>query len=91
MFDSGELSYANIAKCLGVLALCVICYKDSLKEDLSNRFYFFLNLFGLIVYCCGSFIPEVSRVGYYMIIAQIFLIPGLLAVMRGVKTTGKIR
>lgn len=82
MFDSGELSYANIAKCLGVLALCVICYKDSLKEDLSNRFYFFLNLFGLIVYCCGSFIPEVSRVGYYMIIAQIFLIPGLLAGMK---------
>jgi len=31
------------------------------------------------VYCCGSFIPEVSRVGYYMIISQIFLLPHLLA------------
>ncbi len=46
-----------------------------------NRFYFFLNLFGLVVYCCGSFIPEVSRVGYYMIISQIFLLPRLLAQM----------
>lgn len=82
MFDSGELSYANIAKCLCVLALSVICYRCSLKKDLSNRFYFFLNLFGLIVYCCGSFIPEVSRVGYYMIIAQVFLIPGVLAEMK---------
>ena len=46
-----------------------------------NRFYFFLNLFGLVVYCCGSFIPEVSRVGFYMIISQVFLLPELLAEM----------
>ena len=43
-----------------------------------NRFYFFLNIFGLAVYCCGSFIPEISRVGYYMIISQVFLIPELV-------------
>lgn len=83
IFDDGQLSYANILKCGCVLALSLICYRRSLREDLMNRFYFFLNLFGLVVYCCGSFIPEVSRVGYYMIIAQIFLVPRLLAQMEG--------
>ncbi len=68
----------NILKCVCVLILCMICYRKSVKENLKNRFYFFLNLFGLVVYCLGSFIPEVSRVGYYMIITQIFLIPELL-------------
>ena len=85
MFDNGQLSYANILKCGCVLALCLLCYRDSLRKDLMNRFYFFLNLFGLTVYCCGSFIPEVSRVGYYMIVSQVFLVPRLLARMPGRK------
>ena len=46
-----------------------------------NRFYFFLNIAGFLVYLCGTFIPEVSRVAYYMVISQIFLLPGLLADM----------
>lgn len=81
VFDDGRLSYANILKSGCVLILCLICYRQSLREDVANRFYFFLNLFGLTVYCCGSFIPEVSRVGYYMIISQVFLVPKLLAEM----------
>ncbi|MCI9230190.1 MAG: EpsG family protein [Lachnospiraceae bacterium] len=84
-FDNGELSYANILKCGCVLILCLICYRQSLREDVANRFYFFLNVFGLTVYCCGSFIPEVSRVGYYMIVSQIFLLPRLLARMPWVR------
>jgi len=81
-FDNGQLSYANIGKCLGTLVLCAICYQRSLREDLINRFYFFLSVAGTLVYCCGSFIPEVSRVGYYMIISQIFLLPRLLMDMK---------
>ena len=80
-FDTGGLSYANILKCVCVLTLGLFFCRRSLQEDLMNRFYFFLNLFGLIVYCCGSFIPEVSRVGYYMIVSQVFLLPRLLAGM----------
>ncbi len=78
-FDNGQLSYANIGKCLCVLALCLFFGRESIREDLANRFYFFLNLLGLVVYCCGSFIPEVSRVGYYMIVAQVFLVPRVVA------------
>lgn len=81
VFDNGQLSYANILKSGCVLILGLICYRQSLREDVANRFYFFLNLFGLVVYCCGSFIPEVSRVGYYIIISQVFLVPRLLAQM----------
>ncbi len=82
MFDNGRLSIVNIMKCVCVLALCGVCYGRSLKDDLQNRFYFFLNIFGLTVFCCGSFIPEASRVGYYMMISQVFLIPRLLMQMK---------
>lgn len=77
-FDNGQISYANIGKCLGTLALCAVCYKKVLRDNLVYKFYFYLNLFGLVAYCCGSFIPEVSRVGYYMIASQVFLLPGIL-------------
>lgn len=80
-FDKGQLSYVNIAKCICVLILCVICYKKSIKHRIINGFYFNLSIIGLIVYCCGTFIPEVSRIAYYMVIPQIFLIPRLLADM----------
>lgn len=78
MFDNGEISWANIGKCLGTLVLCLFCYRKCIREERRYRYYFYLNLAGLLVYCCGSFIPEVSRVGYYFIQAQIFLIPGAL-------------
>lgn len=80
-FDNGQLSYVNIAKCVCVLALCFICYRESIRDDLINRFYFFLNLMGLVAFCCGSFVPEVSRVGHYMIISQVFLLPRVLSDM----------
>ncbi len=81
VFDNGRISYVNIAKCLGTLFLCGICYKRSLVDNVKNRFYMFLNLAGLMTYSLGSFIPEVSRVGYYMIISQVFLLPALLREM----------
>lgn len=82
MFDTGEISWVNVGKCLGTLVLCLICWKKSLKEDSVNKFYFYLNLAGLVVYTCGSFIPEVSRVAYYLVVFQIFLIPNLLQDMK---------
>lgn len=82
MFDTGEISWANVAKCVGTLVLCLICWKRGLEDNKVNQFYFYLNLAGLAVYTCGSFIPEVSRVAYYLIIFQIFLIPNLLQDMK---------
>ena len=81
VFDNGQISYVNIGKCLATLVLGLICYRKVLQDNLVYKFYFYLNLFGLVAYCCGSFIPEVSRVGYYMIISQVFLLPGLVKKM----------
>ena len=78
MFGNGQLSYVNIGKFLAVLILCLIYWKDSSRDDRRNRYYCYLNLAGLVLYTCGSFIPEVSRVAYYLIQSQIFLIPGVL-------------
>lgn len=80
-FDTGNISWVNVAKCAATLILCLICYKKSIKESETLRFYFWLNIVALVVYPCGSFIPEISRVGYYMMGAQIFLIPALLKQM----------
>lgn len=87
IFDDGRLSYVNLLKCVCVLALSLICYRQSLQDvsracQVRTRFYFFLNVAGLAVYCCGGFIPEVSRIGYYLIISQIFLLPILLREMK---------
>lgn len=80
-FDVRNLSWANIAKCLGTLLLCAICSKQ-IRENKRLRFYFFLNVGGLLLYTCCSFIPEISRVGYYLIVSQIFLLPDLLLGMK---------
>lgn len=77
-FDTIDISYTNIAKCAGTLFLCLLYYKSGIKEHAQNRFYFFLNLMGAAVYTFGSFIPEVSRIGFYLIVTQIFLLPGVL-------------
>ncbi len=78
VFDKVNFSVMNIAKCVAVLVLCVLFYKTAVKENKQNRFYFFLTLAGLGVYTFGAFIPEVTRIGYYMTASQIFLIPGVL-------------
>lgn len=78
MFDTVEYSLTNIGKCTGTLVLSLIGYKSAIRDNQRNRFYFILNLGGLVLYTCGAFIPEVSRVAYYLILPQIFLIPNLL-------------
>lgn len=78
IFDTQTTSATNIVKCLGVLVLCLLYYKQAIKEDAVNRFYFFLNIGALLLYICCSFMPVISRVGYYMNISNLFLIPGVL-------------
>ncbi|MCR4896392.1 MAG: EpsG family protein [Lachnospiraceae bacterium] len=78
VFDNGDISYVNILRCAAVLVLCGICFQQFFGKNARLRFYGLLSLWGLIVYLCGSFIPTTSRIGYYMIIPQIFLIPELV-------------
>lgn len=78
VFDNGQTSLINILKCLAVLVLCLFYYKEAIREYAENRFYFCLNLGALALYLFCSFIPVLSRVGYYLSVSNLFLVPSVL-------------
>lgn len=78
MFDTGETSITNILKCVAILVLSLIYYKQAIKDHPANRFYFYCNLGALVFYTFATFIPEISRIGFYLNITNIFLVPGIL-------------
>ncbi len=80
-FDHVEYSITNIGKCAGTLILAIICYKTAIKDNVRNKFYLYLSVAGFVIYTFGAFIPEVSRIGYYFVVSQVFLIPGMLKSM----------
>lgn len=86
MYDTGDTSIINIARCLGVMVFSLLYYKSALKNNRKNMLYFNLNAEALIVYACCSFIPVVSRIGFFLNIFQIFLIP---AVIRSIPKKGQ--
>ena len=58
------------------------------EEALWNRrfwFYFYLNLGALILYVFCSFLPIISRIGYYLMVSQILYLPMLLEAVPSMK------
>lgn len=51
----------------------------TLAEDARFWFYFYLNLGALVLYTLCSFLPIISRIGYYLTVSQILFLPMLLA------------
>ena len=47
-------------------------------EDDRFRFYFYLNLGALVLYVFCSFLPIISRIGYYLTVSQVLFLPMLL-------------
>lgn len=86
----GGLSVINIIRCLLVLGFCLLYYKKGIREDRELSFYFNLNIGALLLYACFSFIPFCSRIGYYLNVSQLLLLPGLLAKMKQGSVGGKI-
>lgn len=80
---SGNLM--SILRCVAVLALAVICYQDSWKENKENRFYFKLNFLAILLYLCGSFLPLVGRIGYYLMTSHVLFIPAILGSIKNEK------
>lgn len=70
---------SGILRCLFVFLLAALCRKESLKENAANQFYLKLSFIGFLFYTCGSFLPLVSRLAYYVVTPQILLVPGLIA------------
>lgn len=74
----GGTSIVNIARCAAVLLFSLMYYNKSVKDNRRNRFYFYCNLGALVMYVCCSFLPIISRIGYYLTITHIFFLPALI-------------
>ncbi len=68
----------GIARCALVLVLALACYEDSVRDNRTIRFYFNLNIMTIILYLCFSFLPLLSRFGYYLMTSHILYIPAIL-------------
>lgn len=81
---SGGFSIINVLRCAAVLAFSLYVFLYVLKGnkewygDMETRFYFQLNLGALALYLCFSFVPFLSRIGYYLNISHLFFLPVLL-------------
>ena len=84
----GGTSYINILRCIAVLFFAGLVlymqgcagkeYKTVFKDDKRFGFYFYLNLGALILYVFCSFLPIISRIGYYLTVSHILFLPMLL-------------
>ena len=75
-YDTGRVSYLNIVKAVVVIVLCCI-YWTKIKDDKLTRMYFNLNVFALVLYTAFFWLPEISRIGFYMNASTILLLPRL--------------
>lgn len=75
---NGGTSYIAIIRCLMVLVLSLILYKSIIKDDRTMQFYFYCNIGALLVYLCCSFLPDVSRAGYYLSVTHILFVPAMI-------------
>lgn len=87
-----SVSWVNIARCAAVLGLAFLARREAgssiagnpEKESLPSenagqlRVYDNATFLALLLYVFGWFIPEVSRICYYLTFTQIFYIPMLL-------------
>lgn len=81
----GGTSYINILRCFAVLVFSLLYYKKSIRDNRRMQFYFYLNLGALVLYVFCSFLPIISRIGYYLTISHIFFLPALLRETENVK------
>ncbi len=70
-------SLPALARCSLIFVLCIFCYREAVKDNKANTLYFNMTLLSFVLYTGGSFIPMVSRFGYYLITPQILLVPGV--------------
>lgn len=75
---TGGTSAANIIRCALVLAFSLLMYRDHILGDRTGEFYFISNLMALVLYVFGSFLPVISRVGYYLTVTQVLFVPYLI-------------
>ena len=85
---SGGTSMANIVRCLAILAVSLLLYNSRIKNNRRYKFYFICNFLALVLYAFGSFLPVISRIGYYLTVTHVLFVPALVM---GVKDERKRR
>ena len=86
--ENGEGVLGNvlsIGRCVAVLILALLCYKEALEDNKANQFYFKLNLISIVLYICASFLPLVGRIVYYLMSSHILFIPSILGQIKNEK------
>ena len=77
MFDTGQTSITSIAKAAAIFVFALI-YRKIIAKDRILKFGFYCNLWALLLYVFCSFVPEISRIGFYLNVTNIFFIPRLI-------------
>ncbi len=78
VYLEGGTSIVNILRCLAVLGLTLWLYRDVVMESRTYRFYHICNVLSIALYVFGSFLPIISRIGYYLTVTHILFVPALL-------------
>ena len=68
----------SVFRCLLVLALGIVCYREAVKDRKENEFYFKLNFLAILMYLSCSFLPLVGRIGYYLMTSHVLFLPAVL-------------
>ncbi len=67
-----------VGGCILVILMCLIFYRDGIKDRVDNKMYFHMNIMAVAIYIGCYFLPLVTRFGYYLVTPQIFLVPGII-------------
>lgn len=76
-YDNSSVSYLNILKALFVIWL-YIRFKSKLQFDPICKLYFNLNVFALFIYISLYWLPEISRLGFYLNATTVLMIPRII-------------
>jgi hypothetical protein len=81
----GGTSPVTILRCALVLGFALWLYKEEIEGDRAMEFYFICNLMALALYVFGSFLPIISRIGYYLTVTHIIFVPNLIIRMKDIR------
>lgn len=85
LYDTGRVSFLNVIKAVFTVALGYF-YNKSFRESKRDNIFFNLNIFALICYVGFYWLPEISRIGFYMNATSIVFLPNVVNNVRGSRT-----
>jgi hypothetical protein len=73
---------APVFGCMFMIVICIICFKEAVKDRADNRMYFNMNIMAVVLYLSCFWLPLVTRFAYYLTTVQILLIPNIICSIR---------